>query len=67
MKWVAGTAVPIVCAQPGMPAKGNMKPESRMEGRMVKKLSCMACIWLCATVEIKKPSARLPSTNRLKP
>ena len=60
-------AVPMTCAQPGMPAKGNMKPDSRIDGRMVKKLSCIACIWLRAAVEIRKPSARLTTMNRLKP
>ncbi len=34
---------------------------------MVKKLGCMACIWLRAAVEIRKPSARFTTTNRLKP
>ncbi|MNT77616.1 hypothetical protein D3C72_2167470 [compost metagenome] len=50
-----------------MPANGNMKPLSNIDGRIVKKLSCIACIWLRARVEIRKPSARLPRMNRLKP
>ena len=59
MKCVVGRAWPNVWAQAGMPAKGNMKPDRRMEGRKMKKVICMACIWLRATVENKKPSERL--------
>ena len=66
-KCVDGTPWPMNCAQPGMPAKGNMKPESRIEGRMVKKLSCIACIWLRAAVEMRNPSARLTRMKMLKP
>ena len=26
--------------------KGNMKPESRIDGRKKKKVNCIACIWV---------------------
>lgn len=42
-KWVSGSVSPIHCAQTGIPRKGNMKPESRMEGRKKKNVICMAC------------------------
>jgi hypothetical protein len=59
MKCVFGTASPITCAQPGMPRNGNMKPESRIEGRKKNIVICIACIWLLASVEKVKPIARL--------
>ncbi|MNI83377.1 hypothetical protein D3C73_1401720 [compost metagenome] len=46
-----------------MPANGNMKPDSRMDGRNRNRVICMA--WNCdrARVEINRPSARLASTS----
>lgn len=32
-KYVIGSTSPITCAHFGMPANGNMKPDSRMLGR----------------------------------
>jgi hypothetical protein len=34
-----------------MPRKGNMKPDSRIDGRKKKKVICIACIWFRAMVE----------------
>ena len=50
-KWVSGSTSPITCAQPGMPRNGNMKPESRIDGRKKKNVICIACIWVRASVE----------------
>jgi hypothetical protein len=46
-----------------MPSKGNMKPDSRIDGRKKKKVICIA--WNCelASVEISRPSARLAAMN----
>ena len=54
----------IHCAMRGMPANGNMKPDSRIEGRKMKNVICMA--WNCeeAAVEISSPSARLAKISR---
>ena len=58
-KCVSGNASPMNCAQPGMPRNGNMKPDSSSDGRKKKKVICIACIWLCATLEIVMPTVRL--------
>ena len=50
-KCVSGSTSPIACAQPGMPRNGNMKPESRIEGRKKKNVICIACSWMRASVE----------------
>ena len=41
-----------------------MKPDSRKDGMKRNMVSCIACIWLRATVENKKPSARLTTMKR---
>ena len=46
------------CAQPGMPRKGNMKPDSRIDGRKKKNVICMACSWLRASELKVMPSVR---------
>ncbi|MNJ03718.1 hypothetical protein D3C73_1641580 [compost metagenome] len=46
-----------------MPAKGNMKPDSRICGRKVKKAICIAWNWLRARVEMNTPSVRLAKMN----
>ncbi|CAN5576792.1 hypothetical protein BH20VER3_BH20VER3_20540 [soil metagenome] len=43
----------------GRPRKGNMKPESRIEGRKTKKVICIACSWFFAIIEKVMPMARL--------
>ena len=48
-----GTTSPIACAQTGMARNGNMKPESRIDGKKTKNVICIACIWVFATVEIR--------------
>ena len=63
MKCVIGSTSASHCAATGMPAYGNMKPDSRICGRKVKKASCMAWNWLRARVEIRMPSARLAQMN----
>jgi hypothetical protein len=50
-KWVSGRHSPIHCAQCGMPANGNMKPESSRFGRKNIIAICIACSWFCAKVE----------------
>ena len=50
-KCVIGRRLPRSCAQTGMPWNGNMKPESRIDGSMKKKVSCIACICVRAKVE----------------
>ena len=62
---MSGNTSPITCAQPGMPRNGNMKPESRIEGRKKKNVICIACIWLLASVEKVKPIARLAAMKRI--
>ena len=57
-KWVLGRQVPTHCAHSGMPRKGNMKPESRMDGRKKKNAICTACSWFCARVEKVMPMER---------
>jgi hypothetical protein len=42
-----------------MPRNGNMKPDSRIEGRKKNIAICIACSWFAATVEKVKPTARL--------
>ena len=49
----SGKISPSHCAQSGIPAKGNMKPESSSEGRKKKNVSCIACICVRATVEMR--------------
>ena len=41
-KWVLGRTLPIHCAQTGMPRKGNMKPDRRMEGSRKNTVACIA-------------------------
>src|SRR5229473_588051 len=43
----------------GIASQGNMKPLKRMLGKRKKKLICIACCCVCASVEKKSPSARL--------
>ncbi|MNF50812.1 hypothetical protein D3C84_321180 [compost metagenome] len=62
-KWVSGSTSAIHCAASGMPAKGNMKPDSRICGRKVKKAICIAWNWLRARVEMNTPSVRLAKMN----
>ena len=50
-KCVSGSPSPIYCAQTGMPANGNMKPDNRMLGRKNIIDSCIACSWFCTMVE----------------
>ena len=63
MKWVKGKASAMSWAGRGMPANGKMKPDSRMEGSNMKKLSCMAWNWVLTRVEISRPSARFATIN----
>ena len=67
MKCVAGSVSPIHCAQTGMPRKGNMKPDSRIEGSIMKNEACMACNWFCVSVEMVKPMARFTVMNSAVP
>jgi hypothetical protein len=55
-KCVSGSTCAIHCAARGMPSNGNMNPESRIDGSIVKKASWNA--WNCvrASVEITSPS-----------
>ena len=64
-KCVSGSTSPIHCAHCGMPRNGNMKPESRIEGRKKKNAICIACSWFRAAVEKVKPTARLAAMNRI--
>lgn len=50
---MTGSASPIHRAHCGMPRKGNMNPDSRIEGRKTKIEICIACIWVRDTVEIR--------------
>src|ERR1044071_4291844 len=50
-------------AQSGMPRKGNMKPDSRSEGRKKKNDICTAWSWFSAMVEKVSPTARLAATK----
>ncbi len=63
---VAGMISPAHCAQTGMPLNGNMKFESRSDGRRVNWANWIAYIWFAATVENAIPSARLLAMNRPK-
>ena len=51
--------MPSACAQPGIAANGNMNPDKRMVGRMVKNDNCIACICERDMVDTKNPIARL--------
>ena len=62
-KCVSGNTSPMVCAHAGMPRNGNIKPDSRIDGRKKKNVSCIACICDFATVENVKPSARFATTK----
>ena len=66
-KWVSGKISPRYCAQTGMPRKGNIKPESKSEGRKKKKVICRA--WNCelAMVLKVKPRVRFTSKKRISP
>jgi hypothetical protein len=57
MKCVIGRISAIHCAGHGIPAYGNMKPDSRICGRNVKNAICIDwnCVW--ASVEMNTPSA----------
>ena len=57
-KCVAGHPRPQSPAPPGIPAKREHEAGQDDRRRIVKKLSCIACIWLRAAVEMRKPSAR---------
>src|SRR5882724_3237735 len=57
-KCVSGRSEPIHCAHSGMPRNGNMKPESRIEGRK-KNVICIAWSWLRAMEENMMPSVKL--------
>ncbi|MND06747.1 hypothetical protein D3C83_283080 [compost metagenome] len=46
-----------------MPRNGNMKPESRIDGRKKKNVICIACSWLRAIDENVMPSVRLAAMN----
>jgi hypothetical protein len=48
---VSGRPSPRYCAQTGMPANGNMKPDNRMLGRKNIIDICIACSWFCTMVE----------------
>ena len=62
-KCVSGSTSANHCTATGMPAKGNMKPDSRIEGRNTKNVTCIA--WNCdlAAVEISRPRARLATIS----
>ena len=62
-KCVSGSTSPIHCAQRGMPATGNMKPLSSIDGRKKNSVICTACNWLRASVLKVKPTARLATMN----
>ena len=44
-----------------------MKPDSRIDGRKKKKVICIACSWLRASVEKVKPTARLARHEQHRP
>ena len=46
-----------------MPANGNMKPDSRIDGRNTKNVICIAWNCDCALVEISRPSVRLATIS----
>ena len=58
-KCVSGSTSASHCTTRGMPANGNMKPDSRIDGRNTKKVICIAWNCDCARVEISSPSVRL--------
>ena len=63
-KWVRGRHVPIHWAHTGMPRKGNMKPDSRIDGRKKKNAICIAWSWFLARVENVIPMARFAAMKR---
>ncbi|MCY1453327.1 hypothetical protein D9M71_703090 [compost metagenome] len=62
-KWVSGSTSASHCTTLGIPAKGNMKPDNRIDGRNTNIVICMAWNCDCARVEINSPSARLAVIN----
>ena len=50
---------PNVCVHAGMPRNGNMKPDSKREGRKKKKPICMAYNCVLAIVEKLSPTVSL--------
>src|SRR3546814_18443825 len=63
MKWVSGSTSASHCTARGMPANGNMKPDSRNDGRNTKNVICIAWNCDCARVLISSPRVRL-ATHR---
>src|SRR5690606_1481899 len=62
-KCVIGSTSAPHCTTCGMPAKRNMKPEIRIDGRNTKIVICIAWNCDCARVEISSPSARLATIS----
>ena len=56
--------LPTFWAQIGMPRKGNMKPERRIDGRKKKNAICTACNWLRARVEKVRPTPRFAAMKK---
>lgn len=58
-KWVSGSSLVIYCVSCGMFENGNMKLDSRIDGRKMKKVICI--VWNCDCVceEISSFSVRL--------
>src|SRR3546814_8737965 len=48
-----------------MPANGNMKPDSRIDGRNTKNVICIAWNCDCARVLISSPSVRLATIRSI--
>ncbi len=60
---MSGSTLPTTCAHSGIPRNGNMKPDSRIDGRKKKNVICIACSWLRAIDEKVMPSVRLAAMN----
>ncbi|MNC98099.1 hypothetical protein D3C83_159620 [compost metagenome] len=55
LKCVSGRACAIHCATFGMPSKGNMNPDIRIDGSIVTSAIWIAWNWVCTMVEMRSP------------